>query len=298
MKLVRLLLALLIVVITLRQGVAQFNNQSLYQYNYFYISPAFAGRDGQNFSFMSTNMFAFEPYAASGVALMSYDTKLDKINSGIGVIAGVSTLGPQTQTYLGVNYAYDLKLSENSSVRFGTRIKNERTSIDFSRYRPLDPSDPVLIGAEVEANSNLSVSLGTLLQIRDFYAGFSADNLINTGDFSFDVNSRSPSILLNTILGYSFTIGEWGELEQSVYVPIYNNKIVTIDLNSVLVINDKIITGITFEIDEEKLFPRISAGYKWNDFIQITSMIYSKRRYEMLPDGYFATSLAVRLLFK
>jgi type IX secretion system PorP/SprF family membrane protein len=280
MKNGRAFLSVIIVAVTFTNGAAQFTiNNELYHYNYFTVNPAFAGKDGQNFSLLTTSTL-YGLGSTNTDVLFAYDTKFDKINSGIGLIAQSLRSDPVLKTNLSFNYAYDLELGGSSSIRFGTRVENQRTSIDYSFFRSIDPVDPILGSQDVESISRLSVSLGAMLEIRDFYFAFSADNLMATGKSNVNVFNGKRAILFNSILGYSFKISSWGKLIHSVYAPLSGGDFIKVDLNNVLLINNKIITGVSLEIDDGTLFPKINAGYKWNDFIQITSMIFSKRKYE------------------
>ena len=278
-------------------AVSQQISNELYQYNFFYINPAFAGMQGQNFSLM-LNTRHYQNGSSIFEGSFSYDTKFKKINSGFGFIGSSATLGSISQNNLSLNYSYHVKLRELSSIKFGVRIENQRQSMDFSQYRPVDPVDPLLNTSGGAYSSNLSSSLGILVNVRDFYFGFSIDNLIRSNNQipAISFYQEKPKPLNNLILGYDFKIGSWGKLMPSFYLPFDFDKVYKADLNSTLLINNKFITGVTLEINSQELIPKVNVGYRLNDFIQMTTVLYSKQR-ENTPDLKFRGTLAVQFYF-
>lgn len=276
------------------KAFGQYSNE-LYQYNYFYLNPAFAGADGQKFAMMVKGATFGQNNSISNT-LLSYDTKFDKINSGFGFIGEAASFGAVNETSIGINYSYQIKLGNSSSLNFGMSLRNQRFSFDYSRYRALDPGDPLLNSPDSESSSGLSTDFGALFRAQDFFIGFSTANLIQTNDaFLFDIK---PQTVYKLMIGYSFKIGTWGKSMHSIYSPFSNGKWYGTDLNNILVINEKVIAGLTLELTENDFYPKINAGYKLNDSFQVIAMIYSKRRKDLGSNLKFNGSLAVNIYFK
>ena len=276
------------------KAFGQYSNE-LYQYNYFYLNPAFAGADGQKFAMMVKGATFGQNNSISNT-LLSYDTKFDKINSGFGFIGEAASFGAVNETSLGINYSYQIKLGNSSSLNFGMSLRNQRFSFDYSRYRVLDPGDPLLNSPDSESFSNLMTDFGALFSVHDFYVGFSTSNLIQTGNGY--LGGYKPEPVNKVIIGYSFKIGTWGKSMHSIYSPFSNSKWYGADLNNTLVINEKIIAGLTLELAGNDFYPKINGGYKLNDSFQVIAMIYSKRREDLGSNLKFNGSLAVNIYFK
>jgi type IX secretion system PorP/SprF family membrane protein len=293
MKPIRLILMILICLGFFKVS-GQYNNE-LYQYNYFYLNPAFAGADGQKFAMMVKGATFGQNNSISNT-LLSYDTKFDKINSGFGLIGEASGFGAVNETSIGVNYSYQIKLGNSSKLNFGVNIKNHRLSVDHSKFIALDPVDLAYDYSDTESISNVSTDFGALFQAQEFYVGISTANLLQTTNgFPFDLK---PEKIYRMILGYSFKIGTWGKSMHSIYSPFIGSKWSGVDLNNILVINEKVIAGLTLELTESDFYPKINGGYKLNGWFQVIAMIYSKRREDLGPNLKFNGSLAVNIYLK
>jgi type IX secretion system PorP/SprF family membrane protein len=293
MKPIRLILMILICLGFFKVS-GQYNNE-LYQYNYFYLNPAFAGADGQKFAMMVKGATFGQNNSISNVFL-SYETKFDKINSGLGFISKAIRNGPLNETSLGISFSNKIMVAKSSSLTFGIRLENQRESVNYDYYRSLDPNDPLLNPKESESISNFSTDFGVLFQTHDFYLGISTINLLKSDKLLlFDKKSQT---LYNLIVGYTFKIGTWGKSMHSIYSPFTSSKWSGVDLNNILVINEKVIAGLTLELTESDFYPKINAGYKLNDSFQVIAMIYSKRREDLGSNLKFNGSLGVNIYFK
>jgi len=277
--------------------VAQTISSELYQYNYSILNPAFTSIDDQNVSFLLRT--ATYNYSSGLVhqtdALLSFTTKLDKINSGFGFMGSSSGRGASI-TNLNINYSYNIKISNNSNLILGTRISNNRSNIDLDLYGPIDPNDPVLDPDKDRLFiSNISASFGVIFKIKNFIGAISADGIL--GKDKFDYPAKATPDIVNIILSYPFKLSDWGKLTQSIFSPLVGYEINRIDLNSVLLINRKLLTGLTLEISDGQFIPKINFGYRLKDSFEITTMIYSRRR-DFISNEKFTGSLSARFFFK
>jgi len=277
---------------------AQTIGSELYQYNYSILNPAFTSIDDQNISFLlrttSYNIFPHPTYATE--AFLSFTTKLDKINSGFGFMGSSSRLGISSMSTLSINYSYNIKINTNSSLILGTKISNDRSNFDVDLIEPLEFDDILL---DPEKNrlfiSNVSLSFGMLFKAKDFVGAISFDGILVKD--SFDYPSKSTSDKVTIILSYPFKLGDWGKLTQSVYAPIIDYELSRIDLNSMLLIKNKLLSGLTLEISDGKFIPKMNVGYRLKDYFEITTILYSRRR-DFISNEKFTGSLSLRFFFK
>lgn len=270
---------------------AQVINSELYQFNYLSLNPAFAGRGGQSISFLAKTIKYPSSYFAE--AFLMYETKFDNIHSGFGVTASSVVLGISSETSLNLNYSYSIEINKSSRIKLGSRISNNRMHIDFSRYQNVDPNDPILIPDSEESISNFAFSPGILAEFGNFYASISAENLISTGNYEIGSSRIEDYDLYNIALGYSYKLKNWGELRHSVFVPLLDGDLPRVDLNNIFLIKKVFIAGITLEFLDKDIVPKVNVGFRVKDFMEITTILYSKRR-DNYNNSNFSGSIFVR----
>lgn len=295
MRPIRAGVLLLLIIFHSLDTKAQVINSELYQFNYLSLNPAFAGRDGQSFSFLAKTIKYPSSYFAEGLLL--YETKFEKINSGFGLTGSSITLGAVSEASFGINYSYSIKVGKSSKIILGSRIANNRVHVDIDRLITLDPDDPILAPNGKESISNVTFSPGILAEFGKFHASISAENLLSTGNYEIGTLKVEDYDLYNIVLGYSYKVKNWGEFRHSIFVPLLDGEFNRVDLNSVAVIRKKFITGVTFEISDEEILPKLNIGFRVKDFMEIVTMVYSQRR-EFYSNSDFSGSLSARFYFQ
>ena len=264
----------------LGQGIGS----ELYQYNYGFVHPAFAGSEGQRISMLvrtATYDGSFSDHAET-MLLMSYENHFEKINSGIAVTGYSERLGPSSLSSLSLSYNYKLTLGASSELIASTRVRRHFYSVSGDYYRQIEPNDP-LVNLDVSA-SNWAADLGVLFRRGESYVGLVSNDLLHT-DNTLEVIGlpirRERN--LTALIGTSFTISEHLVSEHSLYIP-FDREEYRVDLNNTLTINDLFLAGISLERSHDKFFVRGNAGLKVKDYFQVQLLIYSgKRDYFDLP---------------
>lgn len=270
---------------------AQVISSELYQFNYLTLNPAFTGHDGQRISFLANTVKYQSTYFAE--TFLMYETKFDKIHSGFGVTASSVVQGISSETSLNLNYSYSIEINKSSRIKLGSRISNNRMHIDFSRYQNIDPNDPLLMPDSEESISNVTLSPGILAEFGNFYASISAENLMSTGNYEIGSSRIEDYDLYNIALGYSYKLKNWGELRHSVFVPLLDGDLPRVDLNNIFLIKKALIVGLTLEFLDKDIIPKVNVGFRVKDFMEITTMLYSKRR-DYYNNSNFSGSIFVR----
>lgn len=167
-----------------------------------YYNPAFAGfqetpRVGLQFRLQPLDsLHAFITLAASG------DIGFQKINSGVGLMFNTSSYSGLTTTSASINYAYQVKLTENSHLRLGInagfyqKAYNNGVLYDTSTTKNAQPaveSDPIVpdFGA------------GLIYYTDNYYIGAAVYHLFEPGY----ANVGDP--LSKTPRRYDFQIGKF-----------------------------------------------------------------------------------------
>ena len=263
----------------LGQGV----EAELYQYNYAFVHPAFAGSEGQRISVMARTQ-RYKANLGNGadntMVLMSYENHFDKINSGVALTGYSERVGPSSLSSFAVSYNYKLTFGASSELITGIRAKRHFYSLSDDYYRQIEPSDP-LLDQDLSA-SNWAADLGVLLRVKESYFGLVANDLLHTDNRIDFIGSPSRfGINYAGIIGTSFTISEHLMSEHSLYI-LFDDETYRVDLNNTLTIIDLFLAGFSVERSDDKFFVRGNAGLKVKDYCQVLFLFYSDKRDDTL----------------
>lgn len=266
---------LVLVAISLR---AQDSGVELYQYNYSFLNPSFAGKDKQKISMLAkitAYSGAFDDQFFS-TAFLSYENYFNKLNSGVALTGFSQTFGVAATTSLALTYNYHFKITDDITLIPAIRVRRQTVSVDFSFYRPIDPVDPVIIGEDEPTETNWTGDLGVAFTFKSFDIGLSAANLFYTKNRTEIANFPSQLDKFYTVLARgSFKINQHLSSEHSLYIPLLNGEFDRIDINNTLVINDLFIAGLSLERNTDDTLLRINTGFKVKDFFRIVMLAYS-----------------------
>jgi type IX secretion system PorP/SprF family membrane protein len=190
-----LLFLTLLLLLTKYADAQQDPQFSQYMFNQLYFNPAFAGVEGvTKFTALHRSQWlGYSPTVGSGGApttqMITFNTPLFKMNSGVGAYIVNDRLGPQTNLEAQVSYAYHLAVKDGK-LSLGIRTGMYSQTIDWSLYRPLDPNDPLLRDGAPTSQQRLDLAVGMYYRKEKFYAGVSFDHLTKA-NFDFDIGQRS-----------------------------------------------------------------------------------------------------------
>ncbi len=207
------------------QQDAQF---SQYMFNTLFYNPAYAGVEGvTKLTAIHRSQWAgfgttFDgPGGAPNTQVISLNAPILRFRSGAGVHIVNDALGPLNNLEAQVSYAYHLAI-KNAKLSFGIRAGIFSQSIDFDKYRAVNPDDPIL-GSGKESQIRPDLGVGAYYITETYYVGISVNHLIEsefdfgndqlrnalenhitlTGGYDYDFNNNlilSPSIILRTDL--------------------------------------------------------------------------------------------------
>lgn len=166
-----------------------------YMFNTLYYNPAYAGVEGiTKFTAMHrTQWLGYQPTYGGGGApttqIVSMSAPINKINSGFGGYVVNDRLGPQNNLEAQASYAYHLAL-KGSKLSFGIKTGIYSQTIDFDKYRAIDPNDPLLKSTGKESQVRPDLAMGVFLQREKYYAGVSFNHLIKS-EFDFGLSQRN-----------------------------------------------------------------------------------------------------------
>lgn len=260
------------------QQDAQF---SQYMFNTIFYNPAYAGVEGvTKISAVHRSQWAgFTPSfgddgGAPNTQMLSLNTPVLRFRSGAAFHAVRDQLGAQSNLELLVSYAYHLGI-KNSKLSFGIRAGIISQSLDFDKFRPIEP-DPLIKGGK-ESQVRPDMAVGVYWQSEKYYAGISANHILKSEfDFAVDELRNSLENNLTFTAGYDYEFNYNLIITPSVLVKSDLNTY-SFDASVVGTYNDKLWAGLSFRQGDAviallgyKLLKdnSLSAGYSFDYIIE------------------------------
>ena len=198
---VGLLFALMMIVGLVQNASAQDPQFSQFYAAPLYLNPAFAGSTGQ--ARAGINYRNQWPAIDANFTTMSayFDYFIEDKNSGVGVILtrDMEGLANLRSLSLGVQYSYELKLTDYLGFRPGAQVAIYNRNVDYSKLifgdqfvngAPTDPTQEVF-----DSNFSktfLDLSFGGVLFTRKAWLGISANHMNRPNQSIIDETSRLP----------------------------------------------------------------------------------------------------------
>ncbi|WP_073229427.1 PorP/SprF family type IX secretion system membrane protein [Pedobacter caeni] len=171
---------------------------------------------------------------------------------GIGVYGVVDRTGPITSSDFKLTYAYHLGLSPKINLSVGVAAGVSRLMLDISKISLENSLDPAI--AENASNKlQPDLSVGTWLYGPDFFAGLSAQQLLNrpisfSTDASYNQGKQVPHVFITG--GYKFFITDEIAGLPSVMFKYVSPAPISTDLNMKVAFKDKFWLGASYRSND------------------------------------------------
>ena len=249
----RVLFSLFFVILGYTLAVAQQDPQfTQYMYNNLFLNPAYAGVENRTkFQGIYRSQWTgyqgtFDPAGAPNTAMFSLNTPILRLRSGFGVYFINDRIGAQSNTQAQAAYSYQFPLAKGK-LSIGLRAGMYVQSLDFDKYRAIDPEDAVLANRTgKEAQVRPDMALGVFYNSEKFYGGLSVNHLTEA-EFNFGTDKLKNPLNRHIYLtaGYYYDITYQIVLSPSVLFKSDFNT-TSIEVSTVATYNQKFSAGLSF----------------------------------------------------
>jgi len=239
-------------------GVGAFAQQdplfTQYMFNNLFMTPAFAGVDGvTRFSAIHRSQWlgyesSFGDGGAPTTQMVSFNTPVYKLRSGVGAYIINDNLGPQNNLEAQAMYAYHLGIKE-TKLSIGVKVGIYSQSIDWGKYRAIHPDDPLLkTGKDSQVRPDLG--FGLFYRAEKYYLGVGFNHLLRSEfDFGTDETRGALENHINFTGGYFYEVSFDLKVQLSTAVRSDLNK-TQVDLAGIAYIKDTMWGGLAFRQSE------------------------------------------------
>jgi len=184
-------------------------------YSYAYSNPGFIGMsEGINILGLYRQQWAgFTDEDGNKVApmtiLVSGDSPIKVLHGGIGLSVVQDNIGFEKNTNVNLGYAFHVDLG-NSTLSIGVTGGLLNRKADFTKYKPINESDPILSGIGEESRMMFDMAAGIFWKMPEsVYVGVSATNLLQSTSRALAENNESSASFITDrtfylVAGYPF----------------------------------------------------------------------------------------------
>ena len=270
---IAILAAIVLMVISTSMIRAQQDPQySQYMFNMMSVNPAYTGtRDAMNILLLSRLQWVgLDGAPRSHTLALHTPIREKKIGLGASVIS--DNIGPVKSTYINLNYAYRLKLTETLTLSAGLKAGINNYDVNLTGLE-LNESDPSF-GQDYTRNFQPNFGVGFYLYSNQYYAGFSIPKLLKESSW----NSGSPdqgfvSVKRHFFLtaGYVFELNSDWKFKPSLLNKIVEGAPPSLDVTAQVLYRDRFWLGTTYRIGdaiailfEMQVNKQITVGYAYD----------------------------------
>lgn len=265
---------------------------SHYYINMMTVNPALTGSGENTQAFLSHRSQFTGLNGGPQTSYLSLDGPTLSKKFGIGFTALNDVTSILARTNFMVNYAYSLKLGNESNLRFGLAAGIQNNRIDFDKAQVVDQNDVILYGPR-QNQTVFNADFGLALNVKKLQFGFAIPQLLanepifttNTGEDLIYSTKRH----IRSTLKYEFVFGENGK---NVFYPLVMIRAVKgapvqYDINAVLDFKKRAWFGVTYHsnyaiaVSAGLRMDNFSIGYA-HDFVLSKVANYSKRSSEIV----------------
>ena len=246
---------IIVLLILARFGFAQQDPQiSHYMFNPVFFNPAFSGLEGTSriSALHRTQWLGYQPTLDQGGApstqLITFSTPLLGMNSGVGGYVSNDRLGPLNNLEIQGSYAYHRKIG-NGLLSGGIKAGLYSQTVDFAKYRPINPDDPLINSKGRESQIKPDLGIGFNYRSEKYYAGISINHIM-PATFDFGLNQRvslQPTLYITG--GYFYEVNFDLKLQFLSLIKSDFNK-TAVDFGGIAYLKDTMWGGLSFRESE------------------------------------------------
>lgn len=260
----RIFYTFLIVISALTVDAQQDAQFSQYMFNNLYLTPAYAGVDGvtQLTAIHRSQWLGYQSSFNDGGApttqMVSFTTPIYKLRSGFGTYIVNDRLGALNNQQIQLSYAYHLGIKE-SKLSVGVQVGAFSQTLDFDKYRAINPNDPQIEGKGKTSQVRPDMSVGLFYRDEKYYLGLGVNHIIRS-TFDFGVSQRG--VLQNQVnftAGYFYEVNFDLKINPTILVKS-DLKQYSFDVGLIATLKDQMWGGLSFRQSEAAI---LMLGYSF-----------------------------------
>ncbi|WP_036153763.1 PorP/SprF family type IX secretion system membrane protein [Maribacter forsetii] len=245
---------LLIVVSFWTTNAQQDAQYTQYMYNTISVNPAYAGSRGViSIAALHRSQWVGLDGAPKTQTLNIHSPISRKVGLGLSIVNDEIGNGTNQDTYFDAVFSYTVPTSEEGKLSFGLKAGGHFLNIDFNRLRNYDPSNAAIGQTSIDKKFSPNFGAGIYYHTKQFYAGLSVPNFLETEHFDSSGNSNSyiaqERMNWYLITGYVFDINPNLKLKPALLFKAVEGAPLQADLSATVLLDDTFSLGAAYRWD-------------------------------------------------
>lgn len=223
---------------------------SFYKYHMNMVNPAYVGMDKETLGTSSIRTQWTGIESAPKTQAVSFGTPLGN-NLGFGMSVVNDRTFIEKQTFVGIDFSYKVKMNETFDLYLGLKAAGNFYDVNTAGLETYNmQADPALTSIH---SFNPNIGVGAVLKNDKFFVSLSLPRLLNTERAKTEngyatVSTDRPHAYLSS--GYDFDLNSSLKLKPSVMVRYVNGAPMSVDLNTMLQIENNLEIGGMYRTDK------------------------------------------------
>ena len=234
-----------------------------YMLNDFVINPAIAGTNNY-FQIRSNHRFQWIGITDPPMTnTLSFYGPSSKQPMGFGAYFYNDVTGPTSRTGLTGSYAYNIEIITGMRLSGGLSLGLMQYKLDGTQVNPKDLTD-LAIQPIVNTSYMPDAAVGFYLYTKDYYAGFSASQLLNNKLKIYQVKSGLNRLKSNFTVtgGYNYKLNSDFDIEPSAIIKVTSPRAFQFDITGRMVYRKEFWGGLSYRLQDAV---SILLGYNYQD---------------------------------
>ncbi|MCI9845110.1 type IX secretion system membrane protein PorP/SprF [Flavobacterium pectinovorum] len=245
-----LLTTILFLVLIIDLKAQQDPQYTQYMYNMNVINPAYAGtKEHLTFGLLYRKQWMNIEDAPTSFTFYGEGAAGKNIGLGLSIIA--DEIGPITEQNVYGDFAYKLRLGENSNLSFGIKAGATFQKVDFSKIIPTLPDPSEGIFGKNSNDVTLNIGTGVFYYTDKYYVSFSVPNLIKSAHLDYDGKKYGSDVSHYFLTGgYVFDLNPNLKFKPSFLLKSAFNVPASLDVSSNFLYQEKVEFGATYRLQD------------------------------------------------
>jgi type IX secretion system PorP/SprF family membrane protein len=269
-----LLITLLFLLLAIDVKAQQDPQYTQYTYNMNVINPAYAGtKEHLTFGLLYRKQWMDIEDAPTSFTFYGEGPAGKNVGIGLSVIA--DKIGPITEQNVYGDFAYKLKLGENSNLSFGVKGGATFQKVNFSEIIGTLPDPSEGIFGKNTNDVTLNVGTGVFYYTDKYYVSFSIPNLINAAHLDYDGKQYGSDVSHYFLTaGYVFDLNPNLKFKPSFLLKSAFNVPASLDVSANFLYQEKVEFGVTYRLQDSfgllvnfNVTPDLRIGYAYDHIV-------------------------------
>ena len=194
--------------------------------------------------------------------------------NGMSVNIIYDEIGPASQTFLDVGYAFQINVSETTRLSFGVEAGGSFLNLDFTKGNFQNPGEP-LLGQLQTNNFYPTVGAGLFLYDESWYLGMSVPNFLSGELYNEEVTALiQEQFQYNFIGGFVFDVSDNLLLKPAFLMNFSEGVPANVNLSANALVNQRFTLGVSYRFDNAvsglagfQISDGVFAGYSYDHVI-------------------------------